>query len=153
MDSLRGSSVNIGTMRRVAPIAQLLRIGSQMQEVRGLNPRLGGLRVSQLQASGGTSTLQSRASGLQSTTQGNSIRTKKTLPSQTTTTTNHIGMMQIILAWTLRKDDIRKSRRGTRDIGELLRLGTGETQEGVPHDTPRVITDTVLLRLHQTTRT
>lgn len=43
---------------------------SQMQEVRGSNPRLGGLRVSPLQASGGISTLQSRASGLQSTTQG-----------------------------------------------------------------------------------
>ena len=46
-----------------------------MQEVRGWIPRLGGSRVSQLQASGGISTLQSRASGLQSTTQGNSIRT------------------------------------------------------------------------------
>ena len=36
----------------------------------GSNPRLGGLRVSPLQVSGGMSTLQSRASGLQSTTQG-----------------------------------------------------------------------------------
>ena len=53
-----------------------------MQEVRGSSPTLGGLRVSQLQASGGISTLQSRASGLQSTTQGNSVRTKKTPPSQ-----------------------------------------------------------------------
>ena len=50
-----------------------------MQEVRGSIPRLGGLRVSQLQASGGISTLQSRASGLQSTTQGNSVRTKRLL--------------------------------------------------------------------------
>ena len=63
----------------VALIAQLLRIGSQMQEVRGSNPRLGGVRVRQLQASEGISTLQSRASGLQSTTEG----TKKTPPSQT----------------------------------------------------------------------
>ena len=39
-----------------------------MREVRGSSPTLGGLRVSQLQASGGISTLQSRASGLQSTT-------------------------------------------------------------------------------------
>ena len=53
------------------------RIGSRMQEVPGPNPRLGGLRVSQFQASGGISTLQSRASGLQSTTQRNSIRTTK----------------------------------------------------------------------------
>ena len=34
-------------------------------------------------ASGGIGTLQSRASGLQSTTQGNSVWTKKTPPSQT----------------------------------------------------------------------
>ena len=47
-----------------------LRIGSQMQEVWGSNPRLGGLRVDPFQVSGGMSTLQSRASGLQSTTQG-----------------------------------------------------------------------------------
>ena len=57
---------------------------TQMQEVRGSNPRLGGLWVSQLQASGGISTLQSRASGLQSTTQGNSIRTKNNPSSQKT---------------------------------------------------------------------
>ena len=63
----------------VAPIAQWLRIRSRMQEVRGSSPTLGGLRVSQLQASGGISTLQSRASGLQSTTQGNSVRTKRVL--------------------------------------------------------------------------
>ena len=50
---------------------------AMMQEVSGSNPRLGGLRVSQFQASGGISTLQSRASGLQSTTQGNSISTTK----------------------------------------------------------------------------
>ena len=55
-----------------APLAQLLRIGSQMHEVRGSNPRLGGLRVSQLPVYGGIGTLQSRASGLQSPTQGNS---------------------------------------------------------------------------------
>ena len=54
-----------------------LRVGSQMQEVWGSNPRPSGLRVSQFQASGGISTLQSRASGLQSTTQGNSIRTER----------------------------------------------------------------------------
>ena len=55
-----------------------------MQEVSGSNPRLGGPGVDPLQLSGGTSTLQSRASGLQSTTQGHSIRTKKITPSQTT---------------------------------------------------------------------
>ena len=48
-----------------------------MLEVSGSNLRLGGLGVSPLQASGGIGTLQSRASGLQSTTQGNSIRTNK----------------------------------------------------------------------------
>ena len=48
-----------------------------MQEVSGSNPRLGGLRVSQFQASGGMSALQSRASGLQSTTQRNSIKNKQ----------------------------------------------------------------------------
>jgi hypothetical protein len=36
-----------------------------MQEVRGLNPRLAGLGVSLFQASGGMSTLQLGASGLQ----------------------------------------------------------------------------------------
>ena len=56
--------------RVVAPIAQLPRIGSQMQEVWDSNPTLGGLWVSQFQASGGISALQSRASGLQSTTKG-----------------------------------------------------------------------------------
>ena len=50
-----------------------------MQEVRGSNPRLGGLRVSQFQVTGWISTLQSRVSGLQSTTRGNSIRTTKRL--------------------------------------------------------------------------
>ena len=63
-------------------MAQLLRIGSQMQEVRGSNPRPGGLRVNKLQASGGIGALESRASGLHSTTQGNSIRTKNTPPSR-----------------------------------------------------------------------
>ena len=48
-----------------------------MHEVWGSNHRLGGLRVCPLQACGGISTLQSRAAGLQSTTQGNSIRTEK----------------------------------------------------------------------------
>ena len=48
-----------------------------MQEVRGSNLRLDGLRVRQYQASGGISTLQSRASGLQSTTQSNYIGTIK----------------------------------------------------------------------------
>ena len=48
-----------------------LRVGSQMQGIRGSIPRLGGSRVRQLQASGGIGTLQSRASsGLQSTMQG-----------------------------------------------------------------------------------
>ena len=41
-----------------------------MQEVWGSDPRLGGLRVSPLRASEGIGTLQSGASGLQSTTQG-----------------------------------------------------------------------------------
>ena len=59
---------------------KLLKIGSQMQEVWGSNPRLGGLRLDQLQAFGDISTLQSRASGLQSTAQGNSIRTNSTPP-------------------------------------------------------------------------
>ena len=59
-----------------------LMISSQMQEVWGSNPRLGRLQVKIFQASEGMSTLQSRASGLVGTTQGNSIRTKKT-PSQT----------------------------------------------------------------------
>ena len=43
-----------------------------------MNPRPGGLRVSPLQASGVIGTLPSSASGLQSTTQGNSMWTKKT---------------------------------------------------------------------------
>ena len=43
-----------------------LSVGSQMQEVQCPNPRLGGLRVSPLQAPGGISTLQTRASGFQS---------------------------------------------------------------------------------------
>ena len=54
--------------------------GSGRSFADGLNEsKLGGSRVSQLQASGGVGTLQSRASGLQSTTQGNSIRTTKRL--------------------------------------------------------------------------
>ena len=44
----------------VAPTAQFLRIGSQMQEVPSSNPRLGGLLVSQSHASGGTSTRRRR---------------------------------------------------------------------------------------------
>ena len=59
-----------------------LRIGFQMQEVSGSNRRLGGLRGSPLQVSGGLSALQLRASGLQSTTQGISSGPKKTPPSQ-----------------------------------------------------------------------
>ena len=58
------------------------RTGSQMQEVQGSNPRLGGLGVSAFQASGGIRTLHSRASGLQSTAQGNSIRTKNNSESK-----------------------------------------------------------------------
>ena len=42
----------------VAPIAQLVRVGSPTQEVRGSNPRRGGLGVSRLQASGGITTPQ-----------------------------------------------------------------------------------------------
>ena len=38
-------------------------LGSHMQQVRGSNPGLGGLRARQFQASGGIGTLQSRASG------------------------------------------------------------------------------------------
>ena len=53
-----------------------------MQEVWGSNPRLGGLHVTTFRVSGGRSTLQSRASSLQITSQGNSIRTKTTPPSQ-----------------------------------------------------------------------
>ena len=60
-----------------ARAVELLFYASQQQ--REVRERL---RVSQLQASGGISTLKSRASGLQSTTQGNSIRTKQTPPSQ-----------------------------------------------------------------------
>ena len=56
------------------------RIGSQMQEPWGANPRLGRLRASQFQTCGGISALRSRASGLQSATQGNSIRTTKKIP-------------------------------------------------------------------------
>ena len=59
------------------PKDQLAEGSARMQEVSGSNPRLGGLGVSSLQASRGISTLQSRASGLQSTTQGNSIGTTK----------------------------------------------------------------------------
>ena len=58
------------------------RIGSRMQEVWGSNPRLDGSRVSPFQVSGGISTLQSRASGLQSTTQGIPSGPKMTPPSQ-----------------------------------------------------------------------
>ena len=61
---------SISQTRVVAPIAQLPRIGSQMQEVLGSNRTLGGLWVSQFQASGGISALPSRAPGLQSTTKG-----------------------------------------------------------------------------------
>ena len=43
---------------------------ANQQEVRGVHRGLGGSSVSPFQASGGISTLQSRASGLQSTTQG-----------------------------------------------------------------------------------
>ena len=98
----------------VAPIAQLLRIRSRMQEVRGWNPRLDGLQVSQLflcpfvtpcvnrsaghsvrtktyiniQASGGIRTLQSRASGLKSTTQGIASGPNKSPPSPTKASSN-----------------------------------------------------------------
>ena len=49
------------------------------------------LRVCQLQASGGISTLHSRASSLQSATQENSIRTKTTPPSQTNKDTSQVA--------------------------------------------------------------
>ena len=68
--------------QEVAPKAQLAEGSARMQEVSGLNPRLGGLGASPLQAPEEISTLQSRASGLQSTTQGNSIRTREAPPSQ-----------------------------------------------------------------------
>ena len=77
-------------MSLVAPIAPLVNVGSQMQEVWGSNPRLGGLGVSHLQASGGISALQSEASGLQSTMQGNSIRIKKALQRQSQQTNLHL---------------------------------------------------------------
>ena len=63
-----------------------------------------GVLVSPLQVSGGISTLQSRASGLQSTTQGNSVRTKKTPPSQTkkqTPNTQHyiqVVVVEVVIA-------------------------------------------------------
>ena len=60
----------------VAPIAQLAEGSARMQEVLGSNPRLGGFGVSPFQVSGGIGTLQSRASGLQSTTQGITSRPK-----------------------------------------------------------------------------
>ena len=67
----------------VAPIAQSLRIGSQMQEVRGSNPRLGGYGLVNSKPLGGINTLQTMASGLQSTTQGiPSGPPKTTTPSQ-----------------------------------------------------------------------
>ena len=53
--------------------------------------RSGGLRVSQFQASGGTRNLRSRASGLQSTTQGNCIRTIRGLSSQKSSATTRSG--------------------------------------------------------------
>jgi len=60
-----------------------LRIGSQMQEAQGVSPRLGGLEVSQLQASAGISALQSKACSLQITTRGSPIRTKEVVrPAQ-----------------------------------------------------------------------
>ena len=54
-----------------------------MQEVLGSNTRLGGLGASPFQASRGIRTLQSRASGLQSTTKGIPSLPKKTPPRQT----------------------------------------------------------------------
>ena len=68
-----------------------LRIGSWMQEVRGSNPRLGGLRVNPFQVSAGISTLQSRASGLQSNTQRVPSGPKKTPPSQQKTSRKTLG--------------------------------------------------------------
>ena len=69
----------------VAPIAQLLRIGSQMQEVRGLNPRLGGLGVYKSTPSLWRD-MHPAIKGLRPPEHhaGHSIRTKKTPPSQTT---------------------------------------------------------------------
>ena len=68
---------------QVAPIAQLVK--GRLSDAGGLRFEsqagriMGVLRKSKFQASGGTSALQSRASGLQSATQGNSIRTKRLL--------------------------------------------------------------------------
>ena len=55
---------------------------TQVQEVRGSNPTLGGLWVSPFQVSGGMGTPQSRASGLQSTMQGIPSGPKIHPPSQ-----------------------------------------------------------------------
>ena len=84
MVTLSGCETDLYNLRldKVAPIAQLAEGLARMQEVSVSNPRLGRLQVSPLQASGGIGTLQSRTSGLQSTTQGNSIGTKKQLRVQ-----------------------------------------------------------------------
>ena len=66
----------------VAPVAQLLRIGTWMQEVRGSNPRWGGLRVSRFQASGGIEHPAIKSLHSAEHHAGHSIRTKKTPPSQ-----------------------------------------------------------------------
>ena len=67
--------VEKGGARPVAPMARLVK--GRLSDAGGPNLWLGGLRASQPQASGGTSTLQSRASCLQGTTQGNPIRTTR----------------------------------------------------------------------------
>ena len=75
----------------IEPTAQLVKGPLSDAGGRGSNPRLGGLRVSPFQASGGIGTLQSRASGLQSIMQGNSIPTTNIFPrvKQPTKTTMH----------------------------------------------------------------
>ena len=57
-----------------------------MREVRGSNVRLGGLRVSQFQASARIGTLQSRASGLQSTTKNTNRAWVRSVPQRCTRT-------------------------------------------------------------------
>ena len=69
-----------------------------MQEVQGSNPRLGGLRVSQFQVFGGISTLQSRASGLQSTTQGSPSGPKRLLRVQKQAKRSRAESNQVLVA-------------------------------------------------------
>jgi len=89
--SVQQVAIRISEGGTVTMMAQCLWIRPRMQEVLGSSPRLGGLSVSQLQASRGISTLESRASGLQSSTQGDSNWTKMSPPSQTNKNDGAIG--------------------------------------------------------------